>query len=33
MRLTFEEQQKYLKSFINYTTYQAMNPDADVADS
>ena len=32
MRLVLEEQQKYLKSFINNTTYQPMNADADVTD-
>ena len=31
MRLILEEQQKYLQSFINNTTYHPMNPDANVA--
>ena len=30
MKLIFEEQQKYLQSFINNTTYHPMKPDADV---
>ena len=30
MRFILEEQQKYLQSFINNTTYHPMNPDADV---
>ena len=30
MRLTFEEQQKYLKSFIRNATYNPMTPGADV---
>ena len=30
MRLILEEQQKYLKSFIDNATYHSMNPDADV---
>ena len=30
MRLILEEQQKYLRSFINNVTYHPMNPDADV---
>ena len=31
MRLTLEEQEKYLQSFISNATYQPMNPDAAVA--
>ena len=30
MRLTFEQQQKYLKSFIRNATYHPMNPGAAV---
>ena len=29
MRLIWEDQQKYLQSFINNATYHPMSPDAD----